>query len=78
MDVDAVDLVGIDGDDGPRDALAADFVVQPLALGRRCSAFESASPSMRRSGWRMTAPAMTGPARQPRPTSSTPATATNP
>src|SRR5687767_15836784 len=30
------------------------------------------------SGWRTTAAATTGPARQPRPTSSTPATCTNP
>src|SRR6266404_3075204 len=33
---------------------------------------------MWRSGWRTTAAATTGPARQPRPTSSTPATCTNP
>ena len=42
------------------------------------SAFESARPSMRRSGSRITAPAITGPARHPRPTSSTPATHTKP
>src|SRR3954469_2252601 len=40
--------------------------------------FESHTPGMWRSGCRTTAAATTGPARQPRPTSSTPATCTNP
>src|SRR5688572_22595033 len=40
--------------------------------------FESLSPGMCRSGWRTTAPATTGPARQPRPTSSTPHTRLKP
>src|SRR3954462_11274199 len=39
---------------------------------------ESHTRGMYRSGSSTTAPAMTGPARQPRPTSSTPATYTNP
>src|SRR5260221_12341437 len=39
---------------------------------------ESQTPGMCLSGWRTTAAATTGPARQPRPTSSTPATWTNP
>src|SRR5215475_5042287 len=42
------------------------------------TSFESHTPAMWRSGWSTTAPATTGPARQPRPTSSTPATCTNP
>src|SRR3954451_19378007 len=42
------------------------------------TSFESQTPGMCLSGWRMTAPATTGPARQPRPTSSTPATYTKP
>src|SRR5262245_36559920 len=42
------------------------------------TAFESQTPGMCRSGCRTTAPATTGPARQPRPTSSVPATYTNP
>src|SRR6266511_3255710 len=42
------------------------------------NAFESAKPGICRSGLSTTAPAITGPARQPRPTSSTPATHTNP
>src|SRR5688572_30263904 len=40
--------------------------------------FESLSPGMCRSGWRTTAPATTGPARHPRPTSSTPHTRLKP
>src|SRR6185295_6655782 len=40
--------------------------------------FESHTPGMCLSGWSTTAAATTGPARQPRPTSSTPATYTNP
>src|SRR5262245_41656496 len=43
-----------------------------------CTAFESHTPGMCLPGCRMTAAATTGPARQPRPTSSTPATCTNP
>src|SRR5205809_7388807 len=38
------------------------------------TSFESHTPGMARSGWSTTAAATTGPARQPRPTSSTPAT----
>src|SRR5215210_6029487 len=40
--------------------------------------FESHTPAMCLSGWSTTAAATTGPARQPRPTSSTPATCTKP
>src|SRR5207247_8108929 len=42
------------------------------------TSFEWQTPGMCRSGWSRTAAATTGPARQPRPTSSTPATCTNP
>src|SRR5262249_45799046 len=42
------------------------------------TALESHTPGMCRPGWRTTAAATTGPARQPRPTSSTPATWTKP
>ena len=42
------------------------------------TAFESETPEMCFSGCSTTAAATTGPARQPRPTSSTPATCTNP
>src|SRR5207249_9594514 len=42
------------------------------------TSFESHTPGMARSGCSTTAAATTGPARQPRPTSSTPATCTKP
>src|SRR6185436_4705847 len=42
------------------------------------TSFESLTPGMWRSGSSTTAAATTGPARQPRPTSSQPATCTNP
>ena len=33
MDVDSINFFAINGHDGPRDTLTADFVVQPRALG---------------------------------------------
>ena len=35
MDVDSINFFAINGHDRPRDALAADFVVKPLALKQR-------------------------------------------
>ena len=50
----------------------------PAARSAAGTVLESQTPGMWRSGWSTTAAATTGPARQPRPTSSQPATCTNP
>ena len=78
VDVDAVDFGRIGRRHGPGHGASRRSVVEPLALGRRhelrvADARECAGP-----GSSTTAAATTGPARQPRPTSSTPATCTNP
>ena len=74
VDVDAIDFAGGRRGDGPGQGLAGDDVVEPLALEQRSSSWSRTGPGCAGPGSRMTAPATTGPARQPRPTSSQPAT----
>ena len=73
MDVDAIDFRGVAPGDGPGDGAGDDFVVERRALGRRdgLRIGETGNMPVR---VRTTAAATTGPARQPRPTSSVPAT----
>ena len=72
QDIERVDLGRI----GPADAESERASRISTASSVRCSAvstFESASPSMPRPGRKTTAAATTGPAKGPRPASSTPA-----
>ena len=72
MDVQRVDLGGLDEGHRPRERAR---VIRSFRRSRSSavSIFESASPGMWQSGSSTTAPATTGPARHPRPTSSHPA-----
>ena len=78
MDVETVDLVRVAHADRPCETGGDDPVVEPRARAPLVSNFESRSPLSRLADPSTTAAATTGPARHPRPTSSTPATRAKP